>query len=251
MFQHFIQNSDFTALVKLVSPDFFKVVPVPALFNLAREVLQTSSRWPGELESHQENAQTYCPPGILPRFADPIPQTEGIVRSCDEGHLVLELYFRQILQSDTWILDLRSSRFAQSSREQELRWIPGPYAIRLSSNFVQAVRNLYIGFYLKQPAVFDQALKDLGLQAARSILEAHFGVEEQKNVRFNLAEFERVFAQVFQSCAQAGEKIAVEFAVLGMLLLTLYENLGSTPHSYDVRSTFMRAYEASQRKPRS
>jgi hypothetical protein len=166
----------------------------------------------------------------------------------EEGALILELYFRQILETETWILDLRSSRFSVpvDASRPNLTWTPGPYAIRLPKVFVQSVRDLYIGFYLGQPDRFDQALKSLGVFSAKSILQAHFGVEDQKAIRFNLAEFERVFADVFSSCAKAGDKIAPEFAALGMILLTLYENLGSTPFTYDVRETFMKAYRASQ-----
>jgi hypothetical protein len=247
MFQHFIQNSDFAALVKLVSPDFFKVVPLPALLNIARDVLQTSSRWPGQLETYQELANQYCPEGIVARFGDSLVHRTQDHRSREEGHRILELYFRQILQSETWIMDLRSSRFIRPEGSPDLHWIPGPYALKLNPQFVQAVRNLYIGFYLKQPTPFDEALQYLGLQSARSILEDHFGLDDQKNIQFNLAEFERVFAKVFRSCADAGEKIAPEFSALGMILLTLYENLGSTPYTYDVRAHFMRAYEASQK----
>jgi hypothetical protein len=46
--------------------------------------------------------------------------------------------------------------------------------------------------------------------------------------------------------AKSGEKISPEFTALGVLLLTLYENLQVTDQAYNVREAFLNAHRKAQ-----
>ena len=244
MLQHLIQNSDFSALLRLVSPQFFRVVPMLSLLSIGKNILENTSKWNDRLPEIRTATQPLSTERLLLNL-DTLPSsTETSPLSLQkDGEEILELYFRQILASETWLLDFRSSRF-QKKENGVLVWTPGPYALTLSPEFTKAVRALYAGFYLGDTQSFESALRTLGVSGARQTLEKHFGLDGQTAVVFNLADFERTFAEAFESCAASGDKISPEFAALGLMLLTLYENLGTLNHPLDVRAAFHRAYSS-------
>lgn len=242
MFEALLKNSDFSALFKLVSPNFFKVVPVPQLLGVAGKILANTRAFSLE---HPEIA-----PGteLLKRAGYSVQRTaadETAPIDITQQPRVLELYFLQIALCDTWLLDFRGSSFRATTAEP-LVWQPGPYFLTLTPGFRDAVRSLYEGFYLDQPEQFEGALRALGVLSAKQVFIDHFGLEDQTQVRFKLAEFEQTFAKVFQACAKSGEKISPEFTALGVLLLTLYENLQATDQAFNVREAFLSAHRKSK-----
>ena len=239
MLEMLVRNSDFAALSKLISPSFFKVVPVPQLIGVGGRILANTRTFSAEQPELQKSRDLLSQAGWSISFERTATRPELTTPIASQ---VLELYFLQISLCDTWLLDFRSSSFHAASGKP-LIWSPGPYFLRLSSEFLASVRNLYAGFYLGDSAKFQKALEGLGVSAARSVLEEHFGLEGQSHVQFKLAEFEQTFAKVFQACAKGGERIAPEFTALGILLLTLYENLESTGEAFDVRGAFLKAQE--------
>jgi hypothetical protein len=242
MFESLLKNSDFSALFKLVSPNFFKVVPVPQLLGVAGKILANSRSFSPE---QPELARSI---GLLTRAGFPVqtsPTGELTPIDITSRFSVLELYFLQIALCDTWLLDFRGTSF-RSTAENPLVWQPGPYFLTLTPVFRDAVRALYEGFYLDRPEQFEGALRNLGVLSAKQVFLDHFGMDDQTQVRFNLAEFEQTFAKVFQACAKSGEKISPEFTALGVLLLTLYENLQVTDQAYNVREAFLNAHRKAQ-----
>jgi len=242
MFEALLKNSDFSALFKLVSPNFFKVVPVPQLLGVAGKILANTRAFSLE---HPEIA-----PGIklLEQVGYPVQTAaagETTPMDITQQPRVLELYFLQIALCDTWLLDFRGGSF-RTTVADPLVWQPGPYFLSLTPTFRDTVRALYEGFYLDRPEQFEGALRSLGVLSAKQVFIDHFGLDDQTQVRFKLAEFEQTFAKVFQACAASGEKISPEFTALGVLLLTLYENLQATDQPCNVREAFLSARQKAQ-----
>jgi len=239
MFEALIKNSDFSALFKLISPNFFKVVPVSQLLGVAGKILANSRSFSPEHPDVARGIELLARAGIPVRrpLSPDSPPTESTSKS-----RVLELYFLQIALCDTWLLDFRSRSFRTTAADP-LVWQPGPYFLTPTPAFRDAVRALYEGFYLDRPEQFEGALGSLGVLSAKEVFLDHFGLDGQSRVRFKLAEFEQTFAKVFQACAKSGEKISPEFTALGVLLLTLYENLQATDQTYNVREVFSSAHD--------
>jgi len=233
MIQYLLGKSDFSALLSLVSKDFLKVVPLPATLGLIGKLTsnsQSSEKW----EQTRSDLQTRLEVPIENASTSDIPFAP-LTR--EEGQEVLRLYFLQILKSDTWILDFRR----QSFRSAPFRWVPSPYFLDTSGEYAESIRNLYAGFYGEDEARFSQSLEVLNLTPARKALEEHFGIHSQTAIRFELQKFQMTFANIFRLCAEAERKLHPEFAVLGILLLTLYENLEPSGETFDVRGAYLEA----------
>jgi predicted unusual protein kinase regulating ubiquinone biosynthesis (AarF/ABC1/UbiB family) len=122
-------------------------------------------------------------------------------------------------------------------------WRPKALYFQVGTEFVKNVRDLYRGFYLGEDRVFDEALERMGLLGARMSLRKHFGEGDQSAVSFRLKVFQNTFTEVFEVCAKEKIRLDRDFLVLGLMLLTLYENLESLDQSLDVRRSFMNASE--------
>ncbi len=232
MIQYLLGKSDISALFRLVSADFLKVVPLPSTLSLIGK-LTANSQASEEWEQTKSKLKKTLGISIATPAADPAapPLTQA------EGQEVLTLYFLQILSSDTWILDFRR----QSFQRDPWSWTPQAYYLETSPSYAAAIRDLYAGFYKEDESRFVQALEVLQLTPARAALEEHFGIQSQNAIRFELQTFQMTFAKIFQLCAAAQCRLHPEFAVLGILLLTLYENLEPTGLSFDVRAAYFAA----------
>jgi hypothetical protein len=247
MLAYLLKTTDLAALFRFVSADFFKVVPVGDLLALAKE-----------LRRHGDDRATFgaaCAAldarlvvgGLGPRVS---ADTERRGAEGEAGtraaEAALDLFFFQIFSSETWVLDFRAAAFgapesgAVTWSPQALWWAPSPA-------FREGTRELYAGFYSGDAPRFDAALGTLGLRAAKQPLEDHFGLGDQRAVRFELRTFQHTFASVFEACRRAGTSIPPEFAVLGIELLTLYEHLEQRGGVFDVRAAFDRAHAAASR----
>ena len=212
--KYLLANSELSAIFRFVSPQVFQVASpaqILAIGNTLRKNLGDAAEWGAVRTTH----------------------AALLNRTISSGDEVLALYFEQILTQDAWILDFRSGVFQGGA------WQPRPFFFRLSSEFTDGVRNLYQGFYLDDLSRFDSALKSLGLESARAPLLRHFGASDQTSVRFSLSEFQKTFADVFTCCAKAKAKLPSEFLVLGLSLLTLYENLETRGGAFNARAAFL------------
>jgi hypothetical protein len=180
------------------------------------------------------------------RWVDGTAVPRSAAWSRETAAAALDLFFWQIFSGETWILDLRAGAFS-SSDAAAITWSPRPLWWSPSPTFRDGTRELYAGFYTGDAARFDRALATLGLTAAKQPLQDHFGLGDQRAVRFELAAFQKTFAAVFEACRRAGTKIPPEFAVLGIMLLTLYENLEQHAQVFDVRAAFDRGVDATAR----
>ncbi len=247
MLGYLLKTSDLATLFRFVSADFFKVVPVGDLLSLGTQLRRHADDHAAfaaacaGLDAHLVGANLTLRVTDTKRSGG--ASGESGMRAATAA---LDLFFFQILTSETWLLDFRASAFAAPEADvvtwspQALWWSPSPA-------FRDGTRELYAGFYTGDAPRFDAALATLGLAAAKKPLEAHFGLGDQRAVRFELKTFQGTFAAVFEACRRAGTSIPPEFAVLGVMLLTLYENLEQHGLVFDVRAAFDRGFAAAGR----
>jgi len=246
MISYLLKSSELSTLFRFVSADFFKVVPVSDLLMLSGKLRKNSSD-SAHFEQYTLAFQQKLEGAGIPVRLEKGQSSEApsAQSSLQLGQGVLALYFFQIYSESRWILDFRGSAFA--AKPSGLIWSPQPFYWDATQGFCQGVRDLYSGFYDGDSVLFSQALEALDLAPARAAFEKHVGEGDQTSVRFELKAFQRTFAEVFDACRSARSRIPAEFAVLGVLLLTLYENLERSGDSYDVREAFRAGKSAALR----
>lgn len=247
MLAYLLKSSDLASLVGFVSGDFFKVVPVGDLASLGAQLRRNAGDADGFAAARADLDARLEAGGLSVRLARSSggASRAGASRETTAG-AALDLFFFQVLAGETWLLDFRAASFSAADANSA-SWAPKALWWSPSDEFRRGVRELYTGFYGGDDARFVRALAALGLSAAEAPLRAHFGLGDQRAVRFELATFQATFASVFRACRVAGTSIPPEFAVLGLMLLTLYEHLEALGGTFDVRASFERAHVAAGR----
>lgn len=250
MLKYLLKSADFSALGgglgSLLNPELIAAIPAGGVFELGSSLLQASLPG-GKTEFERRMAELSgkardfgLPLQIGPK--DTLKYTLKTSPSRASGEAVLQLYFFQILNSTTWLLDFRSTALLEgASGTGSLHWSPAQVYHRLDPSWVESVRSMYTGYYLGQIELFDRSLEELGLTSARESLLEHFGTGDQSAVSFELARFQKTFLTIFKDLARQKRSIRTEFIVLGLSLLALYENLETLGGSYNVRESFLRA----------
>jgi hypothetical protein len=241
--QYLLKNADFANLFRFVSPSFFRVVSPQILFKIATQMKSNQADQKAWAELFEFYTEKLFQAGLGVTIQS---ESEGggsrvdliavKTNSGELGHLILELFFYQIFESENWVLDFRAEAFQSS--EGQLKWVPKRYFFRVSPSFAEGIRGLYRGFYLGDEELFTRALKSLNMEPAGESLKAHFGQGDQSSVRFKLKVFQETFTQVFEVCAQSRTQVQGDFFVLGLMLLGLYESLESLDSPLNVRGAF-------------
>ncbi|MEL6546371.1 MAG: hypothetical protein AAFQ82_17220 [Myxococcota bacterium] len=231
-----IRNTDWGAMLNLVSPRFFEVLAPHALRSEVAELMH------GFRNPHEFRALLGDRSQAL--HARGIDLVESLTRGEETqpgpyGEKLVELYFWQLYARDACLLDLRSTRLR--GQQGRLRWKPSRVFKRWEPEFIEALRELYRGFYDGDDASFRHALSALHLTEAQSLFVEHFGGAEQRAVRFELDAFQRVFHRVFTITQEAGHSLHPNFVSFGVYLGALYENLSRFERSFDVRAAHERA----------
>ena len=238
LLDYLVRKSDFSTLLKFVSPNFFKVVSpktVLILVNKLRANQGDKKAWQDICKSHATFLEKHKIGVILK------PQGLEADHKNIIGDNALRLFFLQILGQRKWIIDFRKKSFSEGD-ENLLIWTPSPLYYELPETFLKNVRGLYCGYYLGDEPLFNQALEEMDLLSIKSTFIKHFGPEDQESVQFKLAHFQKTFADIFEACSKNGICLKPEFFILGILLLGLYEYLESSEKSYDVRKAFFAAH---------
>jgi hypothetical protein len=247
MLNYLFRNADFSGLLKFVSPSFFKIIPPSMIIEVASELKRNhanSASWEAVRLNYQTELKKM---GMTLDLQDAVPRRQLGQSDRALGELVLEVYFHQILTQDTWMIDFRSEAFPENSHQKPkvpTVWAPKAIYSRIEPGFLQAIRSMYIGFYEENDSMFNAALRDLGLVAAGQSLRDHFGVGDQSQVRFQLRHFQKTFAAVFEVCAREKVRLHRDFAILGLMMLGLYELLEGIATPFDVRQCFRKARES-------
>lgn len=236
MLKALIQGSDFKALSQFVSSNFFSVVSVGECFKIVSKVLLESRSTSKCYEARSTVRK--CLASIDIKLLEKTPQQASTL-NLSSAEVVLQCYFKQISDSPVWLLDFRKERW--SSDESGLTWSPSSYFHRPSELFRHAVIGLYEGFYNEKPDQFLASLKALGIAEAGDQIYSHFDLGGQGAIKFSLASLQRSFAEIFRACEKSRSKIHPEFALLGAMLISLYDVLEHVRAPIDVRRAFERS----------
>ena len=256
MLMNLLKNSDWAFLLDFVSPAFFKVIPpfelignATALAKRTRDPELYRSAVSG-LQSHFTRALSDTkiiaggmtqagefPAGVLTELktADEKVRIELATR-------IVEIYFAQILAKQTLLLDVRLTRFAVDG--QNILWSPAPLLGVFSDDFLNAMGELYTGYYCGRPEQMRSALKKINLDWAHEVFISHFGDGNQTAVKFTMAHFVHTFHEIFMLCKSERKNLKGEFVQLGVLLGLMYESLESLNVAVDVRSAFHRVLKS-------
>jgi hypothetical protein len=239
MLEKLSKGSEWSALLELVSPKFFDVMPAR---ELQREVRVLASNY----MNHSKHTAVRTRIGALlehsglpVRLGAGSPMTEEEA-DMGRGQAVLRLYFLQLMSSPEALLDLRYQRFRAPGRG--LVWDPAPLYLRWDATFLASLRRLYVAFYEDREEAFRAALGELELLPAEAALRKSFGGSERQHaVIFRTAEFRESFQEAFRQCQRSGCVLHRNFASLGLYLACLYQHLETIGGSHDVRAAFSAA----------
>lgn len=156
----------------------------------------------------------------------------------EDGDEVLALFFHQLFARDRTLLDLRRASFRVG---ECLKWDPGPMCVLWDPAFLEAVRDVYAGFYRDDAARYQKGVLALGLELVSDVFSEHFRPDESGRTRFSMAEFRHAFHSVFVRCRDTHTRLHPNFIALGIYLGCLYEHLEELGGAYDVRAAFLRA----------
>ncbi|MBT8469960.1 MAG: hypothetical protein KJN97_14545 [Deltaproteobacteria bacterium] len=157
------------------------------------------------------------------------------------GQVILQLYFAQLFQSDTAVIDLWPSRLGVDAAGDAI-WNPRPVYIRWDTRFVAALRDVYAGFFLDDESRFEDGLSRLGLGSAGGLLLRHLGQGNQRGVRFSAAHLQSTLRELSDLRLGQPGSLHRNFVAFGLYLASLHEVLESLECTLDVRSAFMRSY---------
>lgn len=237
LWSYFLKETEFKALARFVSPQFFSVISVRETLGVISRMVRSSRDLQLLSQAQKEVAHWVSPVRVQLGVGG---EPSGLQVTLRLAEQILEVYFCQILGAQTWLLDFRKERWGLLPSGQ-LTWAPAAYVHQPSPAFLQAVRALYRGFYQDDGPEFDRALKELGIFEAKSVILSHFGLGDQSSVVFSLKAFQFTFADVFDCCRKAGSRIHPEFALLGAMLVSLYECLEGVQEGIHVRRCFTQA----------
>ena len=157
------------------------------------------------------------------------------------GQVALELYFIQLLRSDIAILDLWPSRLGVTATGDAV-WYPRPFYLAWDRDFLEAVRNVYTGFFLGKGSRFQEGVNQLRLGSSAKLLLQHLGGDNQRGVRFNTRTLQSTFLDICNGRSSADGSLHRNFIAFGLYVASLHELLENLDLGFDVRGAFMRSY---------
>ena len=238
-----IRGTEWSQFVDYVSPSFLDVVPLGGLVAQARELAANAKDGRRFGAVRERLNQVLRERGLEVRTCGALPR--GRIRRAGPeigrtlGERALEIYFLQLYELEETVFDLRASSFAVD--DSGVQWAPRPFYIAWAPGFLDAVRQLYRGFYAGSQDDFRGALERLGLACAEDIFRSHFGEGDQRDVRFDRRAFHSTFHDAFVRCREAGVQLDPNFLGLGLYLACLHDHLASVEAGFDVRAAFERA----------
>jgi hypothetical protein len=241
-----LRATEWGHLLDFVSPSFFEVLSARDLAGAARGLIASSRDAAGMRAAARAIADRLDARGIPIRLdlegagdtATPARRSSLDARVA-RGQLILRLYFEQLLGAEVSLLDLRGARFTM--RRDTWVWSPARGFARWDPAFLDAIRQMYRGFYADDDDAFRAALAALRLDAAADLFLDHFGAGDQTAVRFEMAHFTKSFHAVFVRCRERGIRLHPNFVPLGVFLAALYEHLEGLDVPLDVRAAFAAA----------
>ncbi len=242
MLRELLGESEWRDVREFVSPKIFKIVPFTVATKQFRKIASNYFDRAGFHATVSERRRWLNEKGF-PIALDP----RASVRLGDgamSGQLVLQLYFHQLFYGDTTLLDLRYKRFGGINGKVE--WVPHAFYVEWQPEFIDATRDLYLGFYLDDDARFEAGLDVMGLTCAEDVFVEHFGGGEQHAVSFRMERFVKTFRGTLRRCKAEGERAHPNLIPFGMYIVTLYDHLEHLGGEFDVRRAFFEAVDAEE-----
>ncbi len=244
LFRRLIQRSEWSRLAHFVSPRVFELVPARELTHRARLLLGNWWDRDGYQRTVEATASRLLEHNLGPRVRPVDRKHLGIVPFVARDHgahpppprsgeAALELFFSQLRGNGGMLLDLRRERFSRGEGG-ELSFTPLPLWLTWPKDFLEAVRDVYEGFYHDDEVKAARALGYLGLTAAKEPLWRGFGGNNKTATRFSVTSFEETFEEVFELCHKAEAHLHPELVTLGILLLTLTDHLEGEGGTFNV-----------------
>jgi len=215
----------------------------PLLSRLRRITVQLATRR-GVSALSESTAGLTTTVSLVPadRDAKPIDALNSRQRRA-AGDAILSFYFAQWRNPDGLFLDLRPSRFAW--KRGRAFFAPSGLHGQLSEAFRLGMIDLYLGFYLPDDALLEEALYRLGFlhdglapedaDTLRALLRQHFGTSTTAQ-RFSIEEFRESFDALFDFFIDHDYRLPTDFVLVGFYLITLYLSLDRLGSRHDVRS---------------
>jgi hypothetical protein len=239
MLQKLLKSADLRQLTSFVSPAFFDVMPAGQIWSRGRGLITSRSR-PTYTQAVQQRAAELAQLPLAVRLpgdvTQPVRDDLGGGVEANATRLVV-LYFEQIFSDAPTLLDLRGSSCRTDGTT--LGWDPAPWVCSWDKDFQAHLRELYLGFYGHDDAMFRRALTALKIEIAEDLFRQHFSAE-QSGVDFAMRDFVDTFHQVFVRCKERKIRLHADFLPLGVYLATLYEHLDGIGVKVDVRSCYER-----------
>lgn len=234
MIRSMLKWGSWSDLAELLSPSFFRVVPMGKAMGQLRAL---SSNYFDEMrfETACETRQHTLEEAGIPIHVKQGAAERQLGQTAD-GQMLLELYFHQLYAEGPTFIDLRAERFDGTA--EPAVWGVLPYYVDWEGTFIDGVRQMYRGFYRGDDAAFEAAVARVGLEGTGELFREHFGGDDQEEVSFDLATFRETFHKILSRCKERGLKLHPNFIPLGVYLASLYEHLEEAGGSYDVRAAF-------------
>jgi hypothetical protein len=234
-----LRGTSWSHLLDYASPALFDVIPARALLSQSRELFSNRSDAKRFAEVRTQVARILRERAIEidvasgPRRDHEVPLSdvpEGVRH--EAGQQILRSYFAQIFGSSEALLDLRAEKFTRG--DDVLQWRPGALYVRWQPEFLEGVRDLYLGFYLDDDARFGAALRQLNMERSGEAMRNLLGRDDPRNTRFDVTAFHASFHELFVSYRDSGVALHRNFLPLGIGLMCLYDTLDSLDASLDV-----------------
>lgn len=230
-----VHGKDWAQFLDYISPTFFEVVPTLEIARLSTQMGRNFAKRHHSEEEEATRALIHVL-GLPVEFRNDKDSCEMLpsLSRRERGHIVLSLFFGQILGLDKAWLDLRLSTFEMLSRE--CIWKPLPWIMEWDHDFLWAIRDSLYGLFQDDRERFTKGMDALRLgQSADFIFDQ---LNERKAVHFSLKNFRETLHVIFMACKNAKIKIHSNFFPLALLVASMWEHLDRLDESYHVHSVF-------------
>lgn len=143
-----------------------------------------------------------------------------------KGHLVLGLFFDQILNFNESLLDISSGalRYKRIHTGIPLTWHPGGLHHEWNIGFLTGIRSIYTGIYLDRPRQLKRGLEQLKIEGAEDLFRQFLGTDRTK-MTFHRAHLSSCIKQLISYMKENQIQAYSDFFAFAIYLGCLYNNL--------------------------
>ena len=239
-------------LLKLLPKKAFKLIPFKLFITIGAKVAKSIRDKEHYENDFQKRLQSWPFKDI--KLVKEFSQASKENLRKEDGEKILQVYFSQFFEKDMMVhLDLRKSAFLSAD---SFYWNPSQLHYFFPQDFLTGICALYIGFYTENDIKFDQGLKMTGMVTEamtekqkikmKNLFYQHFGEGNKAPINFSLKKLHESFNAIFTFFLTEDIPLNPEFAVFGIILVTLYLSLESIPEKINVKETFLAVYQKYQ-----